>query len=87
MFLYSRLVEPIEFVGRIGRHGLGATPKAPPPDSRRRIKKPGEEERKKQGPYVGKDGRVKYYKKIGEEIPDQPLRGTDSLCTECSSVL
>ncbi len=68
-------MEPIEFTGRIGRHGLGAIPRAPPPDKKRRIKKPGEEEKKRQGPYVGKDGRVKYYKKVGEEIPDQPLQG------------
>ena len=24
---------------------------------------------------MGKDGRVKYYKKVGEEIPDQPQQG------------
>ncbi len=76
-------MEPIEFTGRIGRHGLGSTPRAPPPDSKRRIKKPGEEERKKQGPYVDKDGRVKYYKRIGQEIPDQPLRGSVYIPMQC----
>ena len=74
-----RLIEPIEFIPRVGGLGLGATPRVPPPDPRRRIKKPGEEEKKTQGPFVGKDGRVKYYKKVGEEIPDQPLQGFECL--------
>ena len=69
------LIEPIEFIPRVGGLGLGATPRAPPPEKKDRIKKPGEEPKKVLGPYVDKDGRVKHVKKIGEEIPQQPLQG------------
>ena len=76
-FNFLRLIEPIEFIPRIGGLGLGATPRAPPPEKKDRIKKPGEEPKKVLGPYVDKDGRVKHVKKIGEEIPQQPLQGVD----------
>ena len=72
------LIEPIEFIPRIGGLGLGATPRAPPPEKKDRIKKPGEEPKKVLGPYIDKDGRVKHVKKIGEEIPQQPLQGADN---------
>ena len=39
------LTEPIEFIPRLGGLGLGATPRAPR-ETKKRIKKPGEEERK-----------------------------------------
>ena len=29
-----------------------------------------------QGPYIGADGRVKHTRLIGEEIPEQPIEGT-----------
>ena len=74
---FCSLTEPIEFIPRVGGLGLGATPRAPPPEKKGRIKKPGEDTKKKiQGPYIDKDGRVKHVKKIGEEIPQQPLQGT-----------
>ena len=72
------LIEPIEFIPRIGGLGLGATPRAPPPEKKNRIKKPGEDPKKVLGPYIDKDGRVKHVKKIGEEIPQQPLQGVDN---------
>ena len=31
-----------------------------------------------QGPYRDKDGRVRYYKKIGEDIPEQELEGENN---------
>ena len=65
----------------MGGLGLGATPRAPPPDKRKRIKKPGEVERKVAGPYVDKEGRVRHVKKIGEDIPEQPLQG--KMCFTC----
>ncbi len=40
-----------------------------------------------QGPYIGKDGRVKHIKNIGEAIPEQPLIGKGNLimsyCLKC----
>ena len=39
------LTEPIEFIPRLGGLGLGATPRAPR-ETKKRIKKPGEEEHK-----------------------------------------
>lgn len=39
-------MEPIEFIPRLGGLGLGATPRAPPPDLKRKIRKPGEVEKK-----------------------------------------
>ena len=29
-----------------------------------------------QRPYIGADGRVKHYRRIGAEIPEQPVEGT-----------
>ena len=78
IFLFCSLIEPIEFIPRLGGLGLGATPKAPPPDKKPWIRKPGEVAKKVQGPYIDKDGRVKHVKKIGEEIPQQRLQGTTS---------
>lgn len=43
---YCRMIEPVEFLGRPHMLGLGATPKPKEPPKKRRIKKPGEEEKK-----------------------------------------
>ena len=40
------LTEPIEFISRPRGLGLGATPKAAEEKKKKRIRKPGEEERK-----------------------------------------
>lgn len=40
-----------------------------------------------QGPYIGEDDRVKHVKKIGEAIPDQPLKGELVAVCECCHVL
>ncbi|KAL5516163.1 hypothetical protein EMCRGX_G001436, partial [Ephydatia muelleri] len=69
------LTEPIEFISRPRGLGLGATPKAAEEKKKKRIRKPGEEERKVSHPYVDKDGRVKHVKKLGEELPPPPLQG------------
>lgn len=69
------LAEPIEFIPRLGGLGLGAAPRPQEKPERRRIRKPGEEERKPRGPYVDKDGRVRHVKRVGEEIPEQSPEG------------
>ncbi|EDO48178.1 predicted protein [Nematostella vectensis] len=66
------LAEPIEYIPRSKGLGLGAEVRAEMPSKRRR--KPGDKDQKHSGPIVGKDGRVRHVKGVGEEVkPSEPL--------------
>jgi G patch domain/KOW motif-containing protein len=69
------MVAPVEFIPRMGKLGLGAAPKPQAMPDKKRPRKPGETDKKVQGPYIGADGRVKHTRLIGEELPEQPIEG------------
>eukprot|EP01134_Creolimax_fragrantissima_P006424 CFRG6424T1 len=78
----SGLIEPIEYVPRFGRSGLGASISTDLPDeksnSRKKYIKPGEKrgEKKHMVAPSDADGKVKHYRKVGEALveKDKPLK-------------
>lgn len=66
-------MEPIELMPRAQGRGLGAEEKLVKISGSKR--KPGDEPPKPRGGFKDKDGRVRYYKGLDEEIPEQKPEG------------
>lgn len=74
-------VEPVEFIPRVGRLGLGATPKPVLEPEKKKIRKPGDEKIKKLDLVAApsSDGRIHHIKKSGEKLVERlqagPVKG------------
>eukprot|EP01018_Ginkgo_biloba_P012885 Gb_22526 [translate_table: standard] len=69
-------VKPIEYVRRVGREGLGATP-APPQEKPTKFLKPGDtrEGRKDLVAATGPDGRTRNFVRVGEKLVERQRKG------------